>query len=144
MWYTKKRENTMHSYTEVQVGLKLWFFFLRKLRVLEFVFRACEINLLYLFNLFFETMRDQNARSSKKKKKKKMKNLTRSLGFCNCSLKGSGGESKHWHSCNEIANVGSALLYMAGGGVSVGRHLPQTNPCSSSLCFCRNWKGRCA
>lgn len=94
------------------------------------------MNLLYLFKLFFETMRALNPRSSKQNMK--MKILTWSLGFCNWSLKGSGGESKHWHSCNEIANVGSALLCTAGGDVSVGGHLPQTNLCSTSLCFCRN------
>lgn len=89
----------MHSYTEVQVGLKLWFFFLRKLRVLEFVFRACEINLLYLFNLFFETMRDQNAKSSKKKKRK----WKTSRGLL-VSVTGV------WRGVGERANIGIAAM----------------------------------
>lgn len=81
--------------------------------------------MLYLFKLFFETMRALNPRSSKQNAK--MKILTWSLGFCNWSLEGSRGESKLWHSCNEVANIGSALQCMAGGGVSVGKHLLQIN-----------------
>lgn len=108
-------------------------FILCKLKVLEFVFRACEMNLLYLFKIFIETMRALNPKSSKQNME--MEILTWSLGFCNWSSKGNAGESKHWCNCSEIANVGSALLCLSGGGLSVGRHLPQINPCSPSLCF---------
>lgn len=75
----KREKNSSHLHRSTD-GLKIVIFSLHKLRVHEFVFRSCKLNLLYLFKLFSEATRALKPTSFKRNIE--MKILMQSLGFC--------------------------------------------------------------